>query len=187
MSRPRTPADAFFDALTLVVLLVLAAVFQQGLGPWAWGLAKPPFLLSLAAYYAMTRPLWLAVPGAFVAGAWADGLGSVPGAPSLVAALALVAFCAFWGRAELARGPGACVLVATVASLVATLLQALALRFLSSAPFPDPPAVLALRFAAQTVLAAPTALVTAFAAHLFERLVGNLEAKPKGGVDAATP
>ena len=171
-----TVADRFFDALALAVLLVLAAALQQGLGPWAWGLAKPPFLLAVAAYYALLRPLWLAVPASFCAGAWADGLGSVPGCPVFAAALALVAFCAFWGRAQLTRSLGACVFVGTVAALVATLLQALALA-LAPDGVPDDASVLAARIFCQTALAVPTVLATALFARAFERLAGNLERK----------
>ena len=178
--------DGFFDALALAVLLLAAAALQQGLGPWAWGLAKPPFLLSLAAYYALLRPLWLAVPAAFVAGAWADGLGSVPGGPVLVTSLALVAFCAFWGRNELTRDIGTCAFLATLATLAATLLQALALRTIRGGEaFPDTASVFATRLVCQTALAVPTAFATAAAARLFERLVGNLERE--GAADAPSP
>ena len=171
-----TYADRIFDVLALAVLLVLAAALQQGLGPWAWGLAKPPFLLAVAAYYALLRPLWLAVPAAFCAGAWADGLGSVPGCPVFAASLALVAFCAFWGRAQLTRSLGACVFLGTMAALVATLLQALVLA-LTPGGIPDAAPVFAARIVCQTVLAVPTVLATALFARTFERLTGNLERK----------
>ena len=169
-----TVADRFFDALALAVLLVLAAALQQGLGPWAWGLAKPPFLLAVAAYYALLRPMWLAVPASFCAGAWADGLGSVPGCPVFAASLALVAFCAFWGRAQLTRSLGACVFVGTMAALVAMLLQTLAL---APGGVPDDAPVLVARIVCQTALAVPTVLATALFARAFERLAGNLERK----------
>ena len=176
--------DRFFDVLALAVLLVLAATLQQALGPWAWGLAKPPLLLCLAAYYALMRPLWLAVPAAFCAGVWADGLGSVPGCPALAAALALVAFCAAWGREQLTRTVWTAAFLGTFAALAATLLQALALA-VSRDGLPDAASVLAARLVCQTAVAAPAALATAAFARLFERLSGNIERE--GATDAASP
>ena len=171
-----TLSDRLFDALALAVLLVFAAVLQQGLGPWAWGLAKPPFLLAIAAYYAQLRPMWLAVPASFCAGAWADGLGSAPGCPIFVASLALLAFSAFCGRQQLTRSLGSCVFVGTVAVLAATLLQALTLA-MAPGGLPDAVPVFAARLVCQTALAVPTILATALFARAFERLAGNIDSK----------
>ena len=180
-----TVADRAFDALALGVLLVCAAALQQGLGPWAWGLAKPPFLLAVAAYYAQMRPMGLAVPAALCSGAWSDGLGGVPGCPSLVAALALLAFSAFWGREQLTRGPGACVAVGACATLLMTLFQAFAL-WTAPGCFPDTAAVFAARLVCQTALAVPTVLATVLLARGLERLAGTDEPKKEGADDTVS-
>ena len=183
MKRP--PNGPVYDVLALAILLVAAAALQQACGPWLWGLAKPPFLLAVASYYALLRPLTLAVPAAFCAGAWADGLGSVPFPATLLAALAVLAVCAFWGRAVLYRTPAVCALLGSGAALVATLLQAAAL--LRDGALPDSPVLLLLRLLLQTLLAVPVVFATAWLARAFERLSGNLPPPEKGPSFHASP
>ncbi len=182
MTPSRLPNGPFFDVLALGILLTLAAALQLGAAPWAWGFAKPPFLLSVAAYYAMARPMPLAIAAALLAGAWADGLGSVPGCASLLAALAQLAYAYLHGRAVLKKNPLSCALVATVAVFLATLLQALFL--LGAGRLPGAASEVLFRLLCQTLLAAPVALATAGAAFVFERLTGNTPPEPKGGAPA---
>ena len=174
----RLPNGLFFDLLALVSLLVLSAVLQQTCGPWLWGLAKPPFLLAIASYYALLRPLRYAFPVAFIAGAWADGLGSVPVPATLFTALVLVGFCALHGRAVLNRTPIACTLLGTVGTLTTFLLQAIALR--CAGRLADAPSVFLLRLVCQTALAIPVVFATSWFAVLFERATGNTPKEGKG-------
>ena len=178
MTAKQRSNGPLYDVLALVLLLVAAAVLQQSCGPWLWGLAKPPFLLSLAAYYALLRPLPLAVPAVSAAGILADGLGSVPFPATLAAALALLAFCAFRGRKVLVRTPRSCALLGAAAVLAALLLQALALRLAGS--LHDSALELLLRSVCQTLLAVPVAYASAWAAWGFERATGNIPPERKG-------
>lgn len=183
MRRP--PNGPAYDVLALAILLVAAAALQQACGPWLWGLAKPPFLLAVVSYYALLRPLSLAVPAAFCAGAWADGLSSVPFPATLLSALGVLAVCTFWGRAVLYRTPAVCALLGAGAALVAALLQAAALFRVGA--LHDTAVLLLLRLLLQTLLAAPVVFATAWLARAFERLTGNIPPPEKGPEFHASP
>lgn len=183
MTPPQRPPNGpFFDVLALGILLTLAAALQHAVSPWMWGFAKPPFLLAVATYYAMFRPMLLAIAATLLAGAWTDGLGSAPGCPVLLAALAQLAYAYFHGRTVLKKSFLNCALIATVATLLATLLQALFL--FQAGRFSDSATVFFFRLLCQTLLAAPVAIATAGVAFAFERVTGNTPPEPKGGAPA---
>lgn len=170
MTATRNPLP--YQVFGAAVLVTSAAMLQEACGPWFWGLAKPPFLLAVATYYALLRPLPLAVPAVFCAGAWADGLGTVPFPATLVAALLLVAFCAVRGRAVLNRTPLCCAWLGAIAALATLLLQAVAL--FRAGLLHEPAGMIAGRLAAGALLALPVSLATAWTARAFERATGNI-------------
>ena len=182
MKRPEN--GPFYNLLALAILMVAAALLQQACGPWFWGLAKPPFLLAVAAYYALLRPLPLAIPAAFWAGVWADGLGSVPFPATLLASLGLLAACAFHGRAAFYRTPAACALLGSCAALATAILQAAAL--FQTGTLQDSPVLLLLRLLLQMLLAIPVVFRTAWAARAFERATGNIPPPEKGAPSHAS-
>lgn len=175
----RHPNGPFFDVLALFLLLALAALLHLTTGASLWGLAHAPFLPAIATYYALLRPLPLAIPAALLAGAWADGLGSVPYPCFLFSALAVLAFSALYGRSVLNRTPLSCTLLGTASALLTAILQAIAAASASTAPLSTQSILL--HITAQTFLAIPTVFATTWAALAFERAVGNIVPDDKKG------
>ena len=65
--------------LVMLVLLVITAVAQCAMPGWAaFGGVKPPLLLSVVLYYALTRERWTMVACAILAGLLQDALSPVP-------------------------------------------------------------------------------------------------------------
>lgn len=65
--------------LVMALVFLVCAVLQTLVPPLAWlGLAKPPLLLSVVLYYALTRGGWAAMLAALLGGLLTDALSAVP-------------------------------------------------------------------------------------------------------------
>jgi hypothetical protein len=166
------PSAPLYNVLVMFVLTTVGAVLQDGLPPLAWGALKPPFLLAVATYYALLRPLPYAVPAVLWCGLLQDGLGSLPDGTSLAGMVALLAFCVLWGRSQLPESRLMCVLVGAGSAVILSLIEYVSLRMsglLPSLPwsFVFPRAALCGAFAI------PVCAVTAAVAGLLDQLALN--------------
>ena len=108
------------DAPVMVMLLLGAAAAQTLLPPVPGTFLKFPLLVGVASYYALSRPLVIALLAACWAGILADGSGGVPTGttPIVLGVLALLVAAgrqvlpeASWGMAAALGGLGASLLV----------------------------------------------------------------------------
>ena len=108
------------DAPVMVMLLLGAAAAQTLLPPVPGTFLKFPLLVGVACYYALSRPLVIALLAACWAGILTDGAGGVPAGttPIVLSVLALLVAAgrqiipeASWGMAAALGGLGASLLV----------------------------------------------------------------------------
>ncbi len=170
MTRTEIP----FNILVLFVVVTLAAILQDGLPPLPWGGVKAPFLIGVAAYYALRRPWPLALPAIVWSGLLLDGLSSLPGGGTgLAAMLALAAFCAAWGRKQLPENILSCLVVGSVTTGLLTLIEYVVLRLRGDLPALAVSFVL-LRVVISFIYAVPVCAAVAAVAGVLDRLALNV-------------
>lgn len=168
-----TRAELLYNALVLFVLTTVAAVLQDVLPPLPWGGVKPPFLLGVATYYVILRPLSLAAPAILWCGLLQDGLGSLPDGVALAGLVALWAFCALWGRAQLPESRLTCLWIGACAAAVLSLAEYASLR--ASGLLPSLPwSFILSRAAVCAAYAVPVCAAAALAGGLLDRMAHNI-------------
>lgn len=165
--------DGLSSAAVLLLLVTGAALLQDAAPPLAWGQVKPPFLLSLAAYYGLRRPLGLAALACVWVGLLLDGLGSVPSAGGALAVLLwFLVLCAVWARRQMSESVVACMVLAAGAAVVLSLSQAF-WRWRAGDASAD--FLMALvRAGLQGLLAFPACALTVAVADALDRFASNL-------------
>lgn len=178
--RYSRPNGLFFDGVALGVLLLLAGVGQCVLGPWFWGLYKPPLLMAVVVYFALMRPRGVASAAALLGGILADGLGSVGFPAHVLVSIGVLAFCLFWGRENLNRVPSTCAFLGTCAVFLTQVLQCVALW--QGGALHETLLGLLLRFAIHIGFSFPVLWMAVWGMWLFERATGNCLPDEKKGV-----
>jgi len=168
-----TRAEIPFNLLVLFVVVTLAAVLQDWLPPLPWCGVKAPFLIGVAAYYALLRPWPLALPAVVWSGLLLDGLSSLPGGTGLAAFLAIAAFSAVWGRKQLPENILSSALVGAVTAGLLTFIEYVVLRLCGDLPALDGSFVLS-RVVISLIYALPVCAAAAAVAGLLDRLALNV-------------
>lgn len=163
-----------FDIAVLLLLGVGAAVLQDSLPPLRWGGLKPPLLLGVALYYAVYRPLPLAIPAGLWCGMLMDGLGSLPPGLALLEVGAVLAFCALWVRRQLPESGLTCALLGVVAAFLMNAVEYLAL-LLGGGQLALSVAQALLRGLGAALLSGVTCAVVAALAHALDKFALNIK------------
>lgn len=166
--------------IAVLLLLVTGAVLlQDSIPPLLWGRIKPPFLLSVAVYYAVRRPTGLAILACVWTGILLDGLGTpqVLG-PAIGLILLFLLFCVFWVRRQMFESMAACALFTALLAAILPLAQSFFQPWQES--FSRIVFIVSSQAILQALLALPVSIVTVGIANAVDDFASNLPTEKDG-------